>query len=254
MNLSRSSQCLALLFGLALAAIPSRSAHAADFHVSPVRFDLGKKQRTALLTISNTSAEPLRLQVSMHVWSQDAQNPQALTPTQDLTYYPSLLTVEPGQARNIRIGGQLQPADTEKSYRLLVTQLPPTAQPANAMELRVLTQMSIPVFVEAEQSAPHGTVEEVALNRGELSFLLHNTGNIHFFAKKARIQGRDARGALLFDKEQSGWYVLPGVKQRFKVPVPPPLCARLHSVSVEVSTDAGVTPTSATLSGNSCGS
>src|SRR4051812_25119627 len=113
-----------LLIGAALVLIPVRPVFAADFQVNPVRLDLNDKTRTALLTVHNQSPEPVRIQVSMFQWTQDTRGRMELTPTRDLSFFPSLMTVEPDQSRNIRVGGLVSSGATEKSYRIIVEQLP----------------------------------------------------------------------------------------------------------------------------------
>lgn len=255
MKTLHSSWCLPFLLGAALVAVPVRSARASDFHVNPVRIDLDEKTRTGLISIDNPGPEPLRLQVSVFAWTQDAQGKVQLTPTRDLTYFPSLLTVEPGESRNIRVGGQLPVQSTERTYRLIVEQLPPAVtQSSVGTQIRMLTRMSIPLFVAPSERTPRGNVAGLALSQGTLSFALRNEGNTHVFAKKARVQARDAHGETVLDQEQAGWYVLAGGERRFTLPIPRELCPRLHSVSVEVTTDSGSFPATATLPGNGCGS
>lgn len=242
-----------LLLGATL-VMPARAALASDFQVNPVRIDLNETTRTALLAIHNTSPEPVRLQISMYTWKQDAQGKVELTPTKELSYFPSLLTVEPGQARNIRVGGLIASGVAEKAYRIIVEQLPSSAALRMGSQLRVLTRMSIPLFVAPTEHAPKGEIERLELMAGKVSFSLRNTGNIHVFAKRARIRGLDSEGHTLFDKNQTGWYVLAGDERQFSLDVPGEQCRRIQTLSVEVSTDSGTFPATAALSGEHCGS
>lgn len=242
-----------LLLGATL-VIPAHAALASDFQVNPVRIDLDEKTRTALLAVHNTSPEAVRLQVSMYTWSQDAQGKVDLTPTQELSYFPSLLTVEPGQARNVRVGGLIAAGVAEKAYRIIVEQLPAGTAPGEGSQLRMLTRMSIPVFVAPTVHSPNGKIEHLELMDGKVSFSLRNTGNTHVFAKQARIRGLDSEGRSLFDKSQAGWYVLAGEERQFSLEVPGEQCRRLQSLSVEVSTDSGTFPATAAVAGAHCGS
>ncbi|WP_224242343.1 fimbrial biogenesis chaperone [Hyalangium gracile] len=243
-----------LLLATTVGMVPAGSALAADFQVNPVRIDLNDKTRTALLAVQNSSAESLRLQVSLYEWTQDAQGRVELSPTRDLTHFPSLLMVEPGQSRNIRVGGQLTAGDEEKTYRIIVEQLPTNKPPSSAgTQIHVLTRMSIPLFFAPAKSAPQGRVEGLALQDGAVSFSLRNTGNTHVFAKKAYVKGRDAEGRTVLDQAQVGWYVLAGDERQFSLQVPGELCHRLRELSVKVETDSGTFPATAALSGNHCG-
>ena len=54
----------ALLFSLA--------AHGGDFGVSPIRVDLDRNTKSALITVTNDDARPLAFQVRAMEWTQDA--------------------------------------------------------------------------------------------------------------------------------------------------------------------------------------
>jgi fimbrial chaperone protein len=248
------SWCSRRLLTVCLALVPVASALASDFQVNPVRLDLNGKTRTALLAVTNSSSEPVRLQVTVYSWRQDTSGKMELLPSQDLSLFPSLLTLEGHQSRNIRIGSPLTGGASEKAYRVIVEQMPSqTSSESGGSRITVLTRMSIPVFIAPAKASPQSRVENLEFAEGKVSFQLHNSGNTHVFARQARVQGLDAEGKALLDQSQTGWYVLAGDARQFSLELPGDLCRRLKKLSVEVTTDTGTFPATATVSGDRCG-
>src|SRR5438309_434670 len=88
----------------ALVGLGVQTAHASQFEVTPVRIELSPRASSVLLALRNQSGDAIRFQVSAFAWSQDQAGKMQLAPTQDILFFPSLLTVQAGQLRNIRIG------------------------------------------------------------------------------------------------------------------------------------------------------
>jgi hypothetical protein len=93
---------------------------------------------------------------------------------------------------------------TERTYRLLLDELPETASPAGVSGLNFTIRFALPVFLPAATPQPRGAIEAVTLRDGKLSVTVRNTGNQHF-----RIASVAARSGEAFAAE-SGWYLLPG--------------------------------------------
>jgi fimbrial chaperone protein len=242
-----------LLISLTLVAVPFSPALAIDFHVNPVRLELNEKSQTTLLTVHNQSPDDVRLQVSTHTWAQDALGQMELAPTRDLSLFPSLLTLKPGQSRHVRVGMPVSAAEAEKTYRVVVEQLPSDTAPGkDGIHIQMRTRMSIPLFVAPKVIARQGRVEDLALREGRISFALRNSGTMHLLATRARVRGEDSKGHTILDKEQAGWYVLAGDERQFSLDVPGTLCRDLRKLSVEVRTDNGTLPAMAELSGMGC--
>ena len=225
-----------LFLGFALGRNGALSA--AAFRVTPIQVALSSSSSSALLTLTNESSETLRFQVSAHAWTQGRKGEIELAPTQDIVFFPALLTLEPGKDRKIRVGTSASPGAVEKTYRIFVEELPPAEQPKESAtprsEVRVRTKMGIPIFLQPA-AKPHvaGVIESPALEDGQLRFRVRNTGNMHFTLLSVRITGTSASGETIFEKQAEGWYVLPGGIREYEIPVPPADCARVKEFAVE---------------------
>ena len=76
------------------------------------------------MTVRNDGDQRLRLQVSVMAWNQNKLGEMVLDPTDDIIFYPNLLTLEPGAQRNLRVGVNGAVVAREKSYRIFVEELP----------------------------------------------------------------------------------------------------------------------------------
>jgi len=137
-----SSTRVACAAGLALGL--ASGAAATTYSVSPTRVVLTTAMRSQLVTIKNESDRPLRFQLSMMAWSQDPAGAMQLAPTEDVVYFPSLLTLEKGEERKVRVGTAVPAGSVERSYRLFIEELPPAERPDQSGVVRILTRTSIP--------------------------------------------------------------------------------------------------------------
>src|SRR5579863_9074302 len=100
---SRRLICKALVAVLLLLGLVS-PASAATFSVDPILVTLPRGDASASVAVTNQSQQKLRLQVSGFAWQQRPSGEIALSPTDDLVFFPPLLTLEPGETKRIRIG------------------------------------------------------------------------------------------------------------------------------------------------------
>ncbi len=116
----------------------------------------------------------------------------------------------------------------EKSYRVFVEELPSLKAPqtANKSEVKVLTKMGIPIFIQPAKPLAAGTVEGMGLAKGKLAFTVKNTGNVHFLVQSVQVKALDAAGATAFEKNVEGWYVLTGGTRVWEIDIPKEACAK----------------------------
>jgi fimbrial chaperone protein len=236
----RARTTLAGLF-LGLALGQAEIVSASTFRVTPVQVALSSTSPTVLLSLGNESDQELRFQVSAFAWGMDDQGQMQLTPTQDIVFFPMLLTLAPGAERKIRVGSATTAGATEKTYRIFVEELPPTASSKTATttgsQVHVLTRMGIPIFLEPPRPESTGSIEVLGLEGGRLRYRIHNTGNVHFLLQTVRVRGFGASGEDVVDRKADGWYVLAGGSREYSETLSPDECTRLKTLSIEARTD-----------------
>jgi fimbrial chaperone protein len=158
-----------------------------------------------------------------------------LAPTDDIVFFPTLLTLGKGEERKIRIGSATSFGATEKTYRLFVEELPPAEKPTTPGIVTVLTKMGIPIFLEPAKPIVRASLSELTLTEGAFGFQIQNSGTIHVLPQSIKVRGLGEQGEAVLEREASAWYVLSGGMRLFEVPLPKPECERLRSLVVEVS-------------------
>jgi fimbrial chaperone protein len=233
-----SPRAALVLVALLLALLP-RAGWASSYTVNPVQVRLPASGHSALVSVRNVSAEPLRLQLNAFRWDESLDGEMRLAPTADVIFFPRLLTVEPGGERRIRIAVGRSAGATEQTYRLFLEELPDRTGSATTGDpgVRVLTRTGIPIFVAPRGAAKvEGKVETMALRAGTASFLVRNTGNAHFMVTSITLTGLDSHGSPLFRHEIPGWYVLANAARRYALDVPPAACPQLRALVVDART------------------
>ncbi len=218
------------------------AAWGADLDVSPVRLHLSASRRSSSLTVVNRGSERLRYQLTASAWQQAPDGEMVLVPTQDLVFFPSLIDLAPGEARRIRVAAPATVASIEATYRILLTALPDGTAPV-AGTVAVLTNFSVPVFVQPRAPSPQ-PVAELRMDGGRFVLSVANSGNSYFVTRTISVVGRSRSGAVLFERELPGWYVLAHGERLYEVPLSADECAALADVTATITTDA----TSATTS------
>lgn len=215
------------------------AARAATFTIDPISISLSTARKSALLTIENTSGEPLRFELGLYSWAQNPSGEMDLGPTSDIVFFPALLTIPPAEKRVVRIGTEIPSRAVEKTYRLFVEELPPLetqTDQASQATVKILTKMGVPVFIRPEKPVVAGRIAKLLLQARKLSFEVENSGNVHFVVQSLAVTGRSASGKELFKHPFEGWYVLAGGSRVYELELSEENCAELKSLSVEART------------------
>jgi fimbrial chaperone protein len=225
---------LVALLGLTLGQV--KEARASTFEVSPIRVKLAQSSSSGLLTVHNTSSEALRFQVSAFAWSQGQRGEVQLSATNDIVFFPSMLSLKPGERRNIRVGTTAPFGAQEKTFRVFVEELPSASQ-GKSNSIRVLTRFGIPVFLAPASPQATPLLDKLGLIGRRLSFSLKNTGNAHFLTQHVRIRAAGADGGVIWSQDLPAWYVLAGGARDYSFDLPASACAATRLV---IAVDADV--------------
>lgn len=222
-------RAICFVYGVASAGV----ALSGTFQVNPIRITLSAQSTSALLSVRNEGVDKVRFQIGVFEWDQSPNGEMLLNPTEDVIFYPNLLAVDPGDERNIRVGTNRSTVVTERSYRIFVEELPPQ-ESSEAKGIRILTKMGVPIFVQPVKPVLQGHVEGMKLGTGEFTFEVKNAGNVHFFPRAIRVQGKDSNGDTLLERQLQPWYILSGGVRKYSIEIAQTDCSRLQNLTVEV--------------------
>jgi fimbrial chaperone protein len=207
------------------------TADAATFTVEPTQIVFSNRTNSVLLTLRNESTETLRFELSVFKWGQSPSGEMQLEATEDIVFFPALLTLAPGESRRVRVGSATEFDAIEKSYRIFVEELPPLERQGSGV--RVLTKMGIPIFLRPAKEVASANLTNLGQKSGKVFFTLRNEGTVHFVPKDIRVRGF-AGSATAVDSQIEGWYILAGGRREFDMAFPEAECSRITSVTVDV--------------------
>jgi fimbrial chaperone protein len=222
-----------------------------SFQVAPIRINLAPNESSTLLSVRNEAKDRLRVQVSVSAWDENKSGEMVLMPTEEIVFYPTLLTINPGDRRNVRVGTKNAVVEKEKSYRIFIEELPSQLK-LTTTGVRLLTRMSVPIFIRPAKPEGRPRVEQMALRAPEFFFELKNGGNAHFQPRQITVKGAGANGEIVLERKIPGWYVLAGGSRLYHIDVPKSDCAKINDFSVEFDFEGKVVKERFTPPPNAC--
>ena len=212
------------------------SAHAGIWQVIPIRVDLDQKSRSGVITVRNDAEEKLIIRAEAFEWVQNEEGKDAYVPSDELIFFPKVLTVNPKEERVIRIGIRAPEIKKEKTYRLfLKEEAAPQSDEANKVVIAI--QFGLPIFSKPAKEEVAGTLQELSLRDGHLNLIVNNTGNTHFRINTVALSGVDQAGVEQFTQELNGWYLLSGGARTYAALIPEDICRQLKVIQVQVNAD-----------------
>jgi fimbrial chaperone protein len=178
--------------------------------VIPVSFELSPGRMTAVLTIQNHTGREAAFQVRPYAWDQSG-GPDRLTPTDALVVSPPLGKVPIGGQQVVRLVLRQPARGQETTYRILLDEVPPPAQPGL---VNFTLRLSIPVFVEpTARETAH--VRWSVQHDGDAFYLVAvNGGGRH---EVFRDMALTAGGRPIRLEQNISPYVLPGATRRWRI-------------------------------------
>ena len=240
-RLTFSLRTLAILLSSSL--ILTSAVKAATFSVDPIMITLEKSNSSASIAVTNQTSQPLRLQVTGFAWTQSVSGQIQLKKTDQLVYFPQLLSLAAGETKRVRVGVTGGQGATEKTFRIFMEELPSLQSvlaPKGRAQVTLLLKVGVPVFLKpAGAAVVSGAVRNATIKGKTLAFDVANTGNSHFSIQDVVISGKGHAGNSAFSQKLTGWYVLAGGMRHYIVPITAAHCAAIDSLSVQVRTDSG---------------
>ena len=129
----------------------------ASFSVDPLLIELNGQTNSAVLTITNPSAKEIRFEIKAFLWDQTPPDgTMLLTATQDVVIFPPLVSIKPHMTQRVRVGTTSAQGAVEKSYRILVEELPTGDVKPIANQVAIRTRIGIPVFIAPTKEVRSG--------------------------------------------------------------------------------------------------
>jgi len=207
-----------------------------EFKVTPIRLDFDRGTKSGVITVTNEGGEKLNLQMKAFEWTQNADGKDQYTETNDIIFFPRIITLEKSEEKILRAGIKIPATTKEKTYRLFIEEIPEPKK-AEGVNVAIAIRFGVPIFVKPLKEEVKGEIEKVDLSKGVLNALIKNIGNSHFIIHSVEIKGKNVKGEEIFSKELSGWYLLSGVSRLYTITIPQEVCKALSKLNIEAKTD-----------------
>jgi fimbrial chaperone protein len=186
------------------------------------------------LSLRNDSAAAVRFQVRAFRWSNVGTEELSLEPTDDLLFFPTLLMLQPGESRLIRVGARVAAGPRERTYRLVLKELDSLAQGASGSGVRMALELSVPVFVQPRDLRVAADVPLPEIAGGTLALRLTNTGPLHLTPQRVEVRGLDRAGRVVWTRSFKPWYLLAGETRRYTTAIDPQDCQQTVLIATDV--------------------
>jgi len=209
-----------LLAAILVILFTSLAAGAQSLAVLPVNIFMPPGQMATTLTVTNQSNSETAIQIRGYAWNQPDGADDQLTPSDAIVVSPPIATIAPGATQVVRLILRQPAQGREVTYRILVDQLPPPAQPGM---VHVVLRLSIPVFVQPASRAVGHVHYHVEVNNGQSYLVAANDGLSHDVIRDIVLTTSDGR--KLKTESRALPYVLAGATRRWQIVAqgPPPL-------------------------------
>ena len=230
---------LRLLVVAALLPFGAKLASAGEFSVNPIRLELGANVRSSVIGIKNEGKQKLSFQLQAMEWTQDSAGKDQYVDTQDLVFFPKILSVEPSEEGLIRVGSKTAAVPLEKTYRLFIEELPTTSKDpeGSAAQINVLIRFGAPIFIAPLKPQDNLDIENFNLTKGVVTIAARNTGNRHQLVQGINLKGTDSSGNEVYALTLADRYLLTGTARSYATSIAPGPCAKITALALEFKTD-----------------
>jgi fimbrial chaperone protein len=230
---SRSLAVAKALAAILVIPMTSLAAGAQALAVLPVNILVQPGQKAATLTVTNQGTTETAIQIRAFAWNQPDGADQ-LTTSDAVVVSPPLASIAAGATQVIRIILRQSPQSSEDTYRILVDQIPPKAEPG---VVHIVLRMSIPIFAQPMTRAVPHVQFHLEVDAGQLYLVGINDGLHHEAIRNIELSTTDGR-TLKADSSSSP-YILAGVTRRWHIVLEGPTPSSSESLRLTAHADAG---------------
>jgi fimbrial chaperone protein len=215
-----------------LLAVPAASAQA--LAVLPVNVFFSPGQKASSLTVTNVGSSETAIQIRAYAWSQKDGDDQ-LTDSDAVVLSPPLATIAPGASQVIRLILRQLPQGREATYRILIDQIPPPAEPGI---VHMVLRMSIPIFAQPPTRAVPHVPFHLEIDAGKLVLVGINDGLSHGVIHDIVLSTNDGR--KLKEESSASPYILAGATRRWPIAAQGSLPQPSETLQLIAHSDTGV--------------
>jgi fimbrial chaperone protein len=226
-----AARALAAIFVLLLTA---SVAGAQALSVLPVNIFFAPGQKATSLTVTNQGTSETAIQIRAYAWNQP-DGIDKLTASDLVMASPPLARMAPGATQVVRLILRQTPQGQEATYRILIDQIPPPAQPG---VVNMVLRMSIPIFAKPAIRSLADVQFHIEVNDGKLHLVGFNAGNLHEAIRDIVLTTSDGRKL----KPEAGGlpYILAGVTRRWAIAAQGALPLVNDTLRLTAQSDAGI--------------
>jgi len=221
--------CAAALF----LAFRGLTAAAQSLSVLPVNLLLQPGQNATSLTVTNQANSETAIQIRVYAWNQ-ADGDDQLKPSDAVVVSPPLASIGPRSTQVVRLILRQPPQGKEATYRILVDQIPPPAEPG---VVHIVLRLSIPIFAQPVSRAVPHVQFHIERNAGQLYLVGVNDGLRHEAVRDIVLSTAD--GLELKTISGVSPYILAGATRRWALAASSPLPLPIESLQLKAHADAG---------------
>lgn len=189
-----------------------------------------RTERVGLITVTNTSSQPMQAQVKLEDWKRSAEGANQWFPVGTvpgscgarLTVFPLALSLEAGATQSIRLSLADSVATLpQECWSAVMVEAAQAPTQRNGMNYIVRT--AVKVYVEPAGTQSAGEITDMNVLPGpdgeQLEVWFRNSGTRHYVAKGA-VEFRRADNSVAAKLALPDYYILPGAAQRVMVAMP----------------------------------
>lgn len=225
-----SAKLIFLLMWTCLCSTPSWSA---SIKLTPMLLEISQEDRIAILKLTNTSDEPLVLQMEVKEWKQE-NGKDIYAPTKDIIMAPPLAKIGPQERQIVRLSVRNpRPSKEEIGYRLFLNEIP---QPSSSSKqgIQTILNISLPLFIKPKGEVSSNPVcSLMRLNKNNITISVLNKGNGHLKVTKVCLLTKKGNKPIV-EKEVLD-YILPSKEKRWELALPTSFKNGDFIVSIETS-------------------
>ena len=246
----RASLSRALWGAIGIIAFGALPARATPISVTPTAVTLAPGRTTELISLGNEGDTTARFEVTLFSWAESQDGRTLLQPTQELIAFPPLFEIAPHRNRNVRVGAVANFSSAERSYRMIIQELPSAAHPVAQVQIQVLTKISLPVFLRPTGAEAALRIEAPRLGNGTLRFSVFNPGTAHLVLHRIEVAGD---GGSSFEVGEAGWYLLAGGRRDYRLARARADCRKTSRITITVVSDGLQAKAQLPVAAEACG-